>query len=109
MVEDTTHRIEAEEALQKSEKRYRSIVENINDGFCIHDFKGVIQDCNENFALMLGFGREELIGTNLDEFSSTRMLSFKNDVVDELKKIRELLNLMVMSVEKKWHPTLLQH
>jgi PAS domain S-box-containing protein len=85
MVEDTTHRIEAEEALQKSEKRYRSIVENINDGFCIHDFKGVIQDCNENFALMLGFGREELIGTNLDEFSSTRMLSFKNDVVDELK------------------------
>jgi PAS domain S-box-containing protein len=85
MVEDTTHRIEAEEALQKSEKRYRSIVENINDGFCIHDFKGVIQDCNENFALMLGFGRDELIGTNLDEFSSTRMLSFKNDVVDELK------------------------
>lgn len=85
MVEDTTHRIEVEEALQKSEKQYRSIVENINDGFCIHDFKGVIQDCNENFALMLGFGREEVIGTNLDEFSSTRMLSFKNDVVDELK------------------------
>jgi len=85
IVEDTTHRIEAEEALQKSEKRYRSIVENINDGFCIHDFKGVIQDCNENFALMLGLSREELIGTNLDEFSSTRMLSFKNEVVDELK------------------------
>jgi len=86
IIEDITHRKNAEEALMKSENRYRSIVENINDGFCIHDFKGNILDCNENFALMLGSVPEEIIGTNLDDFSSTDMMLEKNDVVGELKK-----------------------
>lgn len=86
IIEDITHRKNAEEALMKSENRYRSIVENINDGFCIHDFKGNILDCNENFTLMLGSVPEEIIGTNLDDFSSTEMMLEKNDVVGELKK-----------------------
>lgn len=85
MVEDITKHILAQEALQKSEKRYRSIVENINDGFCIHDFKGIILDCNENFARVLGFTREEIIGTKLREFKSKSMVSINNDIVDELK------------------------
>ncbi len=87
IIEDITHRKNAEEALMKSENRYRSIVENINDGFCIHDFEGNILDCNENFAMMLGSVPEEIIGTNLDVFSSTDMMQEKNDVVGELKKI----------------------
>lgn len=86
IIEDINHRKIAEEALMKSENRYRSIVENINDGFCIHDFEGNILDCNENFALMLGSVPEEIIGTNLDGFSSTDMMLEKNDVVGELKK-----------------------
>lgn len=85
IIEDITHRKLAEKTLQKSEKRYRSIVENINDGFCIHDFHGNITDCNENFAQMLGSTTEEMIGTNLDEFSSTEMMLEKNNVVEELK------------------------
>lgn len=85
MIEDITHRKNAEETLLKSEKRYRSIVENISDGFCIHDLDGNIQDCNENFAMMMGFTIEEMIGTNLDEFSSIEMMFVKNNLVEELK------------------------
>lgn len=86
IIEDINHRKISEEALMKSEDRYRSIVENINDGFCIHDFEGNIQDCNENFAMMLGSVPEEIIGTNLDEFSSNTMMLEKNNVTGELKK-----------------------
>jgi len=86
IIEDINHRKISEEALIKSEERYRSIVENINDGFCIHDFEGNIQDCNENFALMLGSVPEEIIGTNLDDFSSNKMMLEKNNVIRELKK-----------------------
>ena len=86
IIEDINHRKISEEALIKSEERYRSIVENINDGFCIHDFEGNILDCNENFALMLGSVPEEIIGTNLDEFSSNTMMLEKNNVTGELKK-----------------------
>ncbi|MDY9923001.1 PAS domain S-box protein [Methanobacterium sp.] len=85
IIEDITNRKLAEKTLLKSEKRYRSIVENINDGFCIHDFQGNITDCNENFALMLGSTTEGMIGTNLDEFSSTEMMFEKNNVMGELK------------------------
>lgn len=86
IIENITHRKNAEKSLLKSENRYRSIVENINDGFCIHDFEGNILDCNENFALMLGSVPEDIIGTNLDDFSSPEMMLEKNDVVEELKK-----------------------
>jgi len=85
MIEDITNRKNAEKTLLKSEKRYRSIVENISDGFCIHDLEGNIQDCNENFAMMMGFTIEEMIGTNLDEFSSVEMMFVKNNLVEELK------------------------
>lgn len=85
MIEDITHRKTAEEKLLKSEKRYRSIVENMDDGFCIHDFEGNLYDCNEKFARMVGFSIEDMIGTNLDEFSSIEMMFEKNNRVEELK------------------------
>jgi PAS domain S-box-containing protein len=85
IIEDINHRKLAEKILQKSEKRYRSIVENINDGFCIHDLDGNIYGCNENFAQMLGSTQEKIVGTNLDYFSSREMMLEKVDVMKELK------------------------
>lgn len=86
IIEDITHRKMSEESLIRSENRYRSIVENINDGFCIHDFEGNILDCNENFAMMMGLVPEEIMGTNLDEFSSSKMMIEKGRILAELEK-----------------------
>lgn len=67
MVEDITERKEAEEKLQKSEEKYRTLIENIQDGvFVIQD--GEIQYINEFFSRLAGYEVEEVIGKDFVEF-----------------------------------------
>ncbi|MFW5712318.1 MAG: PAS domain S-box protein, partial [Spirochaetota bacterium] len=62
---DVTEGYEKERQLQESEKRYRSIVENINESLIIHDFNGIITFVNDKTCQMLNYTREELIGTSV--------------------------------------------
>jgi PAS domain S-box-containing protein len=62
---DITAQRRTEEALQKSERRLRMIVEHVNDAFYIHDFQGNITDLNDNACRMLGYTREELLAGGL--------------------------------------------
>ncbi|MCK4694851.1 MAG: PAS domain S-box protein, partial [Candidatus Cloacimonetes bacterium] len=58
---DITKRKKAEEELKISEKKYRTLVENIQDGvFAIHDAKMLF--VNKAFAGMTGYSEKELIG-----------------------------------------------
>jgi PAS domain-containing protein len=59
----------AAEAIAESERSYRTIVENITDGFNIHDFKGKLLDANDSLCKMLGYTREELVGSHLSKIS----------------------------------------
>ncbi len=52
----------AEDALRQSEERYRTILDNIVDGFYEVDLEGNLVLCNDAFGRMLGFPRAELIG-----------------------------------------------
>jgi PAS domain S-box-containing protein len=67
---DIAERTHSEDGRQSSERRYRSIVENITDALYIHDFSGNILDVNENACLMLGYNRGELVGGNLSKIYS---------------------------------------
>ncbi|WP_161946296.1 hybrid sensor histidine kinase/response regulator [Desulfonatronum thiosulfatophilum] len=67
-LEMALYRHSMDKKLHQSEERYRSIVENINDALIIHDFENKILDTNENACLMLGYGRKELVGSNLELF-----------------------------------------
>ncbi|MFN8674441.1 MAG: ATP-binding protein [Candidatus Sericytochromatia bacterium] len=53
--------------LKESDERYRKLFENSNDGIYIYDDKGNIIDANETILDILGYSREELIGTNLSK------------------------------------------
>jgi two-component system, cell cycle sensor histidine kinase and response regulator CckA len=59
-----------ENPLLENERKYRSIVENMNDAFYIHDLNGTIIDCNDNACRMLGYGRDELVGAHLSKIDS---------------------------------------
>lgn len=51
--------------LKESEERYRTLFNTINDGVYITDMEGRIKDINQAGAKMLGYTKEELIGSNM--------------------------------------------
>ncbi|HEY0155832.1 MAG TPA: EAL domain-containing protein [Thermoanaerobaculia bacterium] len=62
---DVTARFTAEAALRESEIRYRLLFEQNAAGVCVSRADGVIVDCNDTFAAMLGFARPQLVGSNM--------------------------------------------
>lgn len=62
---DITERKHAENELINREKRYRTIVENINDALVIHDFHGIITLVNDKACQMLNYTTDELIGKSV--------------------------------------------
>jgi PAS domain S-box-containing protein len=62
--EDITERKKAEETLRDSEEKYRAILESIEEGYYEVDLRGNITFCNDYLCKILGYPREELLGTN---------------------------------------------
>ena len=62
MVEDTTERRRADEALRESERRYRELFENANDMVFTLDLDGRITAINRAGERITGYPREELLG-----------------------------------------------
>jgi len=60
---DITERKQAEETLRFSEEKYRELWEQIRDGIALADAEtGILLDCNQALADLVGRTREELIG-----------------------------------------------
>ncbi|WP_316786438.1 PAS domain S-box protein [Pedobacter frigiditerrae] len=59
---DITTRIQTEEALRESERKYRNIFENVQDVFFQTDLDSIFLDISPSVAKHLGYTREELIG-----------------------------------------------
>jgi PAS domain S-box-containing protein len=53
---------QAEETVKESEKKYRTLVENMNEGLVHIDAEGKIQFVNDRVVQMLGYSSEELVG-----------------------------------------------
>jgi len=78
MIEDITERKEAEEKMQRSEEKYRTLIDNIQDGlFIIQGFK--IEFANEAFARMAGYTEDEVIGKDFREFIAPEDLGLVTD------------------------------
>lgn len=66
---EIAEREKAEEALQESEEKYRSIVETANEGISILDPERRMTYVNNKMADMLGYSLDEMIGRSTLEFT----------------------------------------
>ncbi|MDQ1276633.1 MAG: hypothetical protein QG610_2211, partial [Euryarchaeota archaeon] len=63
-----TERKMAEEEIIRSEKRYRSLIEQLSDAVVINDLEGQILEVNDSTSKMLGYSKEELQKMNVLDF-----------------------------------------
>ena len=64
IIRDITERKRAEDALQESEAKYRTILQTIEDGYYEVDIAGNFTSFNDSLCRMLGYSRDEMIGMN---------------------------------------------
>jgi len=65
---DITDRKRAEEAMREGEKKYRTILESIEEGYYETDVKGNFTFFNDSMCKISGYTRDELMGMNNRDF-----------------------------------------
>jgi PAS domain S-box-containing protein len=91
--EDITERKHTEEALRESEERYRTILENIEDGYYEVDLHGDFTFFNDSLCRMLGYSRNEILGMGnqqyTDEVNRKKLFGAFNEVYRTGKPTKE--------------------
>jgi PAS domain S-box-containing protein len=69
-LEDITERKEAEKALRESEERYRTILNEMSEGYHEVDLAGNFTFFNEAFLNLFGYSSDEMMGTNFSRYAA---------------------------------------
>ena len=72
IISDITERKRAEAALQRSEAKYRDIVELAPDGIVTADTRGIVTSCNSALLKQTGYRKEDFIGKHFSKIPSAR-------------------------------------
>ncbi|NWG04699.1 MAG: PAS domain S-box protein, partial [Syntrophaceae bacterium] len=68
LMHDATEHKHADEMVRQSEEKYRTILENIAEGYYEVDLAGNLTFFNDSVSQLLGYPKEELIGKNYREY-----------------------------------------
>ncbi|TVR73116.1 MAG: PAS domain S-box protein [Spirochaetaceae bacterium] len=72
---DITEFTRINEALQRSEERYRAIFDHLPLGLCYYDADGICLECNQAMAVIAGIDRSALIGFDMKTQTDQTALS----------------------------------
>ncbi len=95
---DVTKRVEAEQGLSESRKRYKMVFENPFLGIAIGTIDGCLQNVNDAFCKMLGYTQEELHNQHFSKFT------LPGDMEKELPFILKMANgeINTYQLEKRY-------
>lgn len=95
-----------EHALQESLEKYRTIIENIQEGYYEVDLAGNFTFVNDSLCRMLGYPMEKVLGMNnreyMDEASANRIYSVFNRVFKTGKPVN-IVEFEVMTADGNKH------
>ncbi|MCK5419206.1 MAG: PAS domain S-box protein, partial [Desulfobacterales bacterium] len=94
---DITSRKLAEDAVRKSEEKFRRIVETAGEGFILMDEDLKITDVNDAYCKLLGYSRDEIIGKTPLDLASEEFRQYMLNNREEIlaKEYRELEGTVV--------------
>jgi diguanylate cyclase (GGDEF)-like protein/PAS domain S-box-containing protein len=85
-VGEFVERKRAEVALQESEKRMRSVLDNVSDGLATIEQSGIIDSANPAVVKLFGYSEQELVGQEADVLiATTHRSAFVNYLERRLK------------------------
>ena len=91
IITDICEQKKIEEALQESEKRYRTLFENAGDAIMIHDYQGRILEVNGVACERLVYAKEEFAGLHLTDIDANQFLEKINERLKELMEKKYLV------------------
>ena len=111
---DITERKQAEESLRLSEEKYRTTLENIEDGYAEMDMHGNFIFFNEALCTIQGYPREELIKMNyrdlMDEENAKKIFSRYNKVYTTGESEKEVpYEIITKNGDRKFLETSITH
>jgi len=94
-------RKKVEEALRVSEKKYRNILESMEEGYAEIDLKGNFTFFNDSVSNILGYSRQELMGMNNRKYSTPESAKKMYQIFNRVYSTGKATNISEYEVIKK--------
>lgn len=79
--------IETRKQIEKSEKRYKSMLETAMDGFWLADRSGNILEVNDTYCKMTGYNRQELLNMTIFDLDADET---QEDIANHIQKLSKI-------------------
>jgi two-component system, cell cycle sensor histidine kinase and response regulator CckA len=90
-----------EEAIQQSEEKYRSILENMEEGYYEVDLAGNFTFFNDALCKFFGYSRDEMLGMNNRAYSTPKMSALIYRLYNQVYKTGQPINFIDYEITAK--------
>ncbi|MEA3437671.1 MAG: PAS domain S-box protein [Thermodesulfobacteriota bacterium] len=94
-------RRETDRAMQQQDEKYRTIIENIEEGFLETDLAGNFTFFNNSICNILGYSTEELMDMNTREYTNSENSKRLNEIINEVRRTGEPAQVKDFEVIRK--------